>query len=388
MYNFLRTIRTCMTAKTGVLTATGVVLALTMLLAGCPRSALLDEDIVPPSAGPVNLAVEIGNNQAVLTWDAVSGATEYRVYRADSPGGALVRLTTVTDTTFIDSGVTNDTTYRYIVRAANSLGESPDSTEISATPMAIAPPAPANFTAAAGDGQVALSWTISAGAEEYRIYRADTPNGALTRIATDVTISGFTYTDTGLTNGTAYRYTVRAFNSIGEGPESSEISATPAAAPTAPLAPANLTATAGDTEVSLTWDGVAGADGYRVYRADTANGSLARIDEITTGNTTMYTDTGLTNGTAYRYTVRAFNSIGESPDSVEATATPVLAQTAPPAPENLTATAADAQITLSWDTVTNADEYYIFRAEGASGTLARIDRKHYYKRPPRILTPV
>ena len=330
MYNFLRTIRTCMTAKTGVLTATGVVLALTMLLAGCPRSALLDEDIVPPSAGPVNLAVEIGNNQAVLTWDAVSGATEYRVYRADSPGGALVRLTTVTDTTFIDSGVTNDTTYRYIVRAANSLGESPDSTEISATPMAIAPPAPANFTAAAGDGQVALSWTISAGAEEYRIYRADTPNGALTRIATDVTISGFTYTDTGLTNGTAYRYTVRAFNSIGEGPESSEISATPAAAPTAPLAPANLTATAGDTEVSLTWDGVAGADGYRVYRADTANGSLARIDEITTGNTTMYTDTGLTNGTAYRYTVRAFNSIGESPDSVEATATPVLAQTAPP----------------------------------------------------------
>ena len=372
MYNFLRTIRTCMTAKTGVLTATGVVLALTMLLAGCPRSTLLDEDLVPPSVGPTNLAVEIGNNQAVLTWDAVRGATEYRVYRADSPGGALVRLTTVTDTTFIDSGVTNDATYRYIVRAANSLGESPDSTEISATPMAIAPPAPAKFTAAAGDGQVALSWTISAGAEEYQIYRADTPNGALTRIAMDETISGFTYTDTGLTNGTAYRYTVRAVNSIGEGPESSEISATPAAAPTAPLAPANLSATPGDTEVSLTWDAVTGADGYRVYRADTANGALARIAEDTTITDPTYTDTGLTNGTTYWYTVRAFNSAGESPDRTRVSATPATAITVPAAPANLTATPANAQITLLWDTVTNADEYYIFRAEGTSGTLARI----------------
>ncbi len=376
MYNFLRTIRTAMTSKSGALTATGVVLALTMLLAGCPRSLLLDEDLVPPSAGPANLAVEIGNNEAVLTWDAVRGATEYRIYRADSPTGALVRVTTatpVTDTTFVDSGVTNDTAYRYVVRAVNSNGESPDSTEISATPMAIAPPAPANPTATAGDGEVTLSWAVAAGADEYQVYRADTPNGALTRIDENTTITETTYTDTTVTNGTAYRYTIRAINNIGESPESTEVSATPASVQTAPLAPANPVATAGDGEVTLMWDTVTGASEYYVFRADTPGGALTRIAEDTTITETTYTDTTVTNGTAYRYTVRAVNDTGESPDSTEVSATPAQAQTAPLAPASLTATAANAQITLVWDAVTGASEYYIYRADTPDGALARID---------------
>ena len=377
MYNFLRTIRTCMTSKTAVLTATGVVLALTMLPVGCARVFPVDDvDLAPPSARPANLAAEIGNNQVVLTWGNVSDAEEYRVYRADSPTGDMAPVTAVTRRTFIDSGVTNDTTYRYIVRAANSAGEGPDSAEISVTPMAIAPPAPANFIATAGDSQVTLSWNRAVGATEYRVYRADPVNPDLTTIATIIgdttTPPETTYIDTDVTNDTEYSYTVRGYNELGEGPVSVEISATPTAAPTAPLAPANLIATPGDTEVSLAWDEVTGADGYRVYRADTANAPLTLLP-IGDINDTNYTDTGLTNGTAYRYTVRAFNSVGESPDSTEVSATPVLTQTAPPAPENLTATAADAQITLSWGEVADADEYRIFRAEGTSGTLARID---------------
>ena len=372
MYNFIRTIRTFTTPKTGVCIAIGAVLALTILLAGCPQAAPIGD----APTGPANLVVEIGHNQAVLTWDAVSGAVEYRVYRAEA-GGPLVRVptdTAIIDTFFIDNGVTNNTVYRYTVRSVDSTGaESGDSAEIRATPMAIAPPAPANFTATGGHGEVTLSWAVSPGAEEYRIYRADTPDGTPARIAENTTIPDTTYTDTGLANGTAYRYTVRGYNELGEGVASAEISATPMAIVLP--APGNFTAVAGNERVTLSWDAVAGATGYRIYRADTANASLTRLPTGDITGTT-YTDTGLTNGTTYRYTVRALirnnnNNESEGRVSVEVSAVPVL--TAPPAPGNLTAIAADAQITLSWNMVADAAEYRIFRAAGTSGTLTRIN---------------
>ena len=373
MYNFLRTIRTCITSKTGVLTAAGVVLALTMLLAGCPRTTSIDADLAPPSARPANLAAESGNAQVILTWDTVNGATQYRVYRTDSSDGDLTPVTTVTERTFVDSDVTNGTTYRYIVRAANSIGEGPDS-EVIATPMAIAPPIPKGFMAIPGDRVVTLSWDRAVGATGYLVYRDG--DQIVNISSTTATLPATTYIDTGLTNDTEYSYTVRAYNMVGEGEQSSAVTATPVAATAAPSAPANLSATAGDAQVSLSWDTVPDVTEYRVYRTDDTNPTAALITTITGDTTTppetTYIDTGLTNGTAYSYTVRAFNSIGESPDSLAATATPAPAQTVPPAPENLTATPANAQITLLWDTVTNAAEYRVYRASTPDGTLARI----------------
>ncbi len=372
MYNLRRTLRTITKApKLGVFTAIGAVIVLTMLLAACPED--------PPAgpagpSSPTNLVVEISDSQAELTWDAVAGATEYRIYSVGSDG-TLTRVaegTTITDTTYTVTGLTNNTTYRYVVRAVNSAGiESGDSGEISATPELTIPPVPKNLTANPADTQVTLSWTASNSAEEYRIYRASTPDGTLARIAEGTTITETNYIDTGLTNDTTYRYTVRAFNSIGESTDSTEVTATPVASTVVPPAPANLTATAGDTEISLSWDAVPGATEYRIFRAATATDPLARIAENDTIIVTTYTDTGLTNGTTYRYTVRAVNNIGEGIDSSEATAAPALA--APAAPTNLSATAtASGQVTLTWDATDNTAEYQVFRADTADGDLVRI----------------
>jgi hypothetical protein len=93
---------------------------------------------------------------------------------------------------------------------------------------AVAPAAPANVAATAGSGQVTVTWTASAGATSYNVFRATTPGGeGTTPYRTGIT--GTSLTDTGLTNGTRYYYQVSAVNSAGQSGKSSEVSATPVA---------------------------------------------------------------------------------------------------------------------------------------------------------------
>ncbi|MFX3651315.1 MAG: glycoside hydrolase family 6 protein [Paenibacillus sp.] len=89
---------------------------------------------------------------------------------------------------------------------------------------------------------------------------------------------------------------------------------------TAPAAPAALTATAGNAQVSLTWTASAGATSYSVKRALSASGPFTTIAENVSG--TSYTNTSLTNGTTYHYVVSAVNTAGQSANSAVASATP------------------------------------------------------------------
>ncbi len=94
-----------------------------------------------------------------------------------------------------------------------------------------APPgAPAALSATPGNGQIGLAWTAASGATGYRVHRATASGGPYTTIQSNVIATSFT--DTGLTNGTAYFYVVTAANTVGEGPNSNEASATPVLPPT------------------------------------------------------------------------------------------------------------------------------------------------------------
>ena len=121
--------------------------------------------------------------------------------------------------------------------AVNSVGESANSTEVNATPVQPAPAVPANLAATAGNAQVSLSWSGSAGATSYHVKRS-TASGAETQIAAP---SSNSFTDTTVTNGTKYFYVVSAVNSAAESANSSEVSATPTTPATTPAGDAHGT---------------------------------------------------------------------------------------------------------------------------------------------------
>jgi O-glycosyl hydrolase len=272
----------------------------------------------PPA--PTGLTATAGNAQVTLNWTASTGATSYNIYRSTTSGGegGTPYRTGVSTTSFTDTGLTDGTTYYYQVTAVNSGGESPKSSEASATPNLAPPAAPTNVTATAGNTQVTLNWTASTGATSYNIYRSTTSGGEGST-PYRAGVSSTSFTDTGLTNGTTYFYQVTAVNGGGESPKSSEASATPNLAP--PAAPTNVTATASNTQVTLNWTASTGATSYNIYRSTTSGGE-GSTPYRTGVSTTSFTDTGLTNGTTYFYQVTAVNGGGESPKSSEASATP------------------------------------------------------------------
>jgi hypothetical protein len=181
------------------------------------------------------------------------------------------------------------------------------------------------LTATAGDKQVSLAWDASSGATSYHVKRSTTHGGPYSQITSPGNTS---YTDTGLTDGTTYHYVVAAVNSTGESANSSEVPATPSAsvtAPSVPPVPTGLMATAGDQQVSLTWNASSGATGYHLKRGAASGGPYS---QVAAPNGTSDTDTGLSDGTTYYYVVSAVNSVGESANSGQVAATPASSSSA------------------------------------------------------------
>lgn len=216
---------------------------------------------------------------------------------------------------------------------------------------------PSGVVATAGDGAVTLVWTASLGATGYNVKRSTTKGGPYSTIASP---SGAAYTDSSVTNGTTYYYVVSSLNTAGESANSPEVSATPKAPTAPPSVPTGLTATAGDSSITLSWSASTGASTYNVKRSTTNGGPYTQIGS--TGATT-YIDAPLTNGTTYYYVVSSVNSFGESANSSQANATP-----APPPPGTLS----------TWVNVTpsNADLTTSFACGNFGSTSATADPLH------------
>lgn len=280
-----------------------------------------------PLEAPTGVTATADDNSVSLSWNGVLGATGYRVFRATVPGGAYVQVAEQSSLTFLDTGVVNGTTYYYVVRAYDSTQESPSSAEVAASPEPPAPPppldAPSGLTATAGDSRVTLSWNAVPSATGYRLLRSTSTSGEFIQLTDQVARD---YIDTTVSNGTTYYYVIRAYDGTRDSIDSAQVSATPEAAPLPSLAaPTGVSTAAGDALVTLAWNTVIGATGYRVFRAETEGSAYVQVADLAGQS---FVDNAVVNGATYYYIVRAYDSTRESADSVQVFATPV----APPPP--------------------------------------------------------
>lgn len=376
-------------------------------------------------AAPTNLAAIAANAQVALSWTASTGATSYNVYRGTSAGGesATAIATGVSSTSYADAGLTSGTTYYYKVAAVNTTGTSGYSNEASATPaaggsylvsngtyevvaqssaLALAANDTSNGSAVSQQtyagtsvqqwvlnnlGSNVVSLEVSGTSEALEVPGSSQTPGAMLDVSayTGATNQQWTLVSVGsgyyeVINVCSGQEVNVAYGSTSPGGQICQYfsgnyangvwSFTAASGGgSAPAAPTNLAATAGNAQVALSWTASTGATSYNVYRGTSAGGENATA--IATGiSSTSYTDSSLTNGTAYYYKVTAVNSYGTSSNSNEANATPISGGSAPAAPTNLTANASNAQVALSWTVNTGATSYNVYRGTSAGGESA------------------
>jgi fibronectin type 3 domain-containing protein len=270
---------------------------------------------------PTNFrATSVGTNVINVTWTASTlpvGATAVTGYRIYNQGTILLGSPGASATTFSLTGLTPDTAYALTIKAVNTAGESQASSIVNTRTAAEAIPlsAPTGLqVVGVGDGFVSLAWNPNADAEGvtgYQVYRGST-------LVTSIT--GTSYAVQGLTNGTTYTFTVRAYRGASVSAASAPVTATPQAASsgTVPTAPTGLVVqSTGDAQVALDWNDNPVSENITNYRV-ISNGTL--LD--TTGGVSNYTATGLTNNTEYTFQTRAVNAAGIGPLSSSVTATP------------------------------------------------------------------
>jgi len=304
-------------------------------------------------AKPEKLQTSVQSASGItLSWAAASYAGSYEVMRLT--GGVWTQITTVTTTSYTDSGLSSGTEYSYKVIAVNPLGK----TESAVVSVRIqAPDIPAGFAVQSKtDNSITLTWNITDGASKYEIWKAAVAGGETYYTE----LSGNTYTDTGLVSGVTYYYKVLAVNIIGKSALSAEI-------PVSPLlpAPSGLTGAVLNREsIKLDWNIVSGAQNYKVYTSTDDKDYTF----VTAGSNT-YTCSGLSVDIDYYFKVSAVSSVeeGMTGESVS------LKISTPPAPETLSAGALSAtEMSLTWSRVSGAASYTVYRSMSKTGTYSNI----------------
>ena len=262
---------------------------------------------------PTSIVATGGNAQVSVAFTAPTnnGGSAITSYTAtSSPEGKTGTVNQSGSGTITITNLTNGTAYTFTVIATNTIGNSvASSASNSVTPVTV-PGVPTNIVATAGNAQALVAFVAPTnnGGSTITSYTATSSSGGKTGILTQA--GSGTITVLGLTNGTAYTFTVVATNAQGNSVSSSvSASVTPATVPTAPT---GIVAIAGNAQASVAFNtpnnGGSPITSYTVYKYINA----VKINPGVTGSSSPIVVTGLTNGTAYTFRVVATNAIGNS----------------------------------------------------------------------------
>lgn len=313
-----------------------------------------DPDL-PGAQGELELIVV--ENAVTVSWTAAANTT-YSIYVTGQPLKYLQATTAGTVTCIFPAPTCEGPAssplpmgeYTATVRAQGPSGWGPGAeANFSISTSVSAPTAPQSLVVVPGDASAQLTWlapqsTLDGQAfSDYYIFQSTNATGPWTQIAV-VSSDVFSYTITGLQNGTPYWFRIMASNEIGHGvPATTAQSVTPSP----PLsAPTGLATVPGNAQVALSWNPIAdpAASGYLLERS--TDGVTWIVAYAGAGTST--TVSGLTNGTLYFFRVAATDSTRTGTYSSNVPATPVAPT--PSAPINLAAVEGARSLALSWST--------------------------------------
>ena len=224
-------------------------------------------------------------------------------------------------------------------------------------------------SAESASGPVKLSWSEAADdVTGYRVYRYDADQDKYVYLKSTTSRK---YTDEDVTSGKTYLYKVRCYWTIGGtnyyGNYSSVISVT---TPPAKVAEVD-TETRSSTYLTLNWKKVSGASGYRIYKYNTSSKSYEKVTTISKGSTVSYKITGLTAATEYQFKVRAYKKTdtgtlwGSSSSAYKDCTKPLKTK-------GVKASTKASAVTLSWQKVTGAGGYCVYRYNSAAKKYEKI----------------
>ncbi len=295
-------------------------------------------------------AVKLANayGGAKVSWNAVKGATKYRVYRKLSTDKSWVILADVSGSTlsYLDKKVSSNTKVSYTVRALN--GKSASAYKGVTFTYYAAPTLTLKNTGSA----INLSWKAVAGAKSYYVYRKGPGETKWTKIST---VTKTSFNDKNVKNGKVYTYTIRTYTGkVVSGYNTKGWSIKRLAAP-------KLVSIANSASgIKVTWGKVSGASSYIVYRKLHGETSWTRLKDNV--KTTYYNDKTAKEGKVYIYTVVAVGSGSRS--SYNSTGVKLKRLTRP---ELVSAKSSKSGITVKWGETKGAAGYYVYRKTGSSG---------------------
>ena len=316
---------------------------------------LASSDYVPgPDAPTVSVTNVSSTGKIKLSWNAVSGAKEYRVYRSTSKTGTYKRLTTVTGTSVTNSSAVAGTQYYYYVVAVDANGVASEKSDI-VTRTCDLPRPELKISVVASTGKLKLRWDAVDGATKYEVYRS-TDGGKTYKLLS--TTTGTSLTNTSITAGNKYYYKVKAIHSNSSA--NSAFSSAKYGTCDLPRPELKISVVASTGKLKLRWDAVDGATKYEVYRS-TDGGKTYKLLSTTTG--TSLTNTSITAGNKYYYKVKAIHSNSSANSAFSSAKYGTCDLARPTATVSLNSSG---KPVVSWEKVSGAVEYtvYIYDADG------------------------